>query len=206
MGLFSRDKNPEDKYQRWLKIREKHYCKFFGPMNDEVMHSIDEHEVHVDIYQFPPTKKRPYWTLITGGMSDEEQNVPEDVDWASPRTEILTYIEEPYERIFSVLKLLAEMSFEENSYMHWFHTISVGEPVTKRQSELTCAFLIPPIFEKPKFDTLHLDGEKVDFLMMVPITVQERKYAIDNGGEALLEAFEEANLNPVVDENRTSLV
>lgn len=206
MGLFKHNKNPEDKYMRWLKVREKHYRKFFGPMSEQVMHSTDIKEVHIDIYQFAPNKKRPYWTFITGGMSDEEQNVPYEADWVSPRTEVMAYAKEPYDRIFSVLKLIAEMSFEENSFMHWYHTISVGEPVTKAQSELTCAFLTPPFFEKPKFDTLHLDGEKVDFLFMVPVTVQERKYAIDKGGEALLKVFEDANLNPVPNENRTSLV
>jgi hypothetical protein len=206
MGIFSRKDDSGDVYDRWMAKREKHYRKYFGPMSDNVMHSINEHQVHIDIYQFEPNKKRPYWTLITGGMSDEMQNVPDGVDWASPRTEVLTYVKEPHDRVFAALKLIAEMPFEEDSYMHWFHTISVGEPVTKSQSELTCAFLTPPIFEKPKFDTLELDGEKVDFLMMVPITVQERHYAKQHGGEALLEVFQNANLCPVVDENRTSLV
>ncbi len=206
MGLFKRENGPEDKYDEWMAKREKHYKKFFGTMSDNVMHSINTHEVHVDIYQFEPSRKRPFWTLITGGMSDKRQNVPDDVDWASGRTEVLTYVKEPYERIFAVLKLLAEMPFEENSYMHWFHTISVGEPVTVRQTELTCAFLVPPLFEKPKFDTLEIGRDKVDFLMMVPITIQERYYAKQNGGPALLEVFEEANLGPVFDENRASLV
>ncbi len=206
MGLFKRQNGPGDVYEEWMAKREKHYKKFFGTMSDNVMHSTDAHEVHVDIYQFEPSRKRPYWTLITGGMSDKRQNIPQDVDWASPRTEILTYVEEPYERIFAVLKLLAEMPFEEESYMHWFHTISVGEPVTERQTELTCAFLVPPFFEKPKFDSLQIGRDKVDFLMMVPITMQERHYAKENGPEALLEVFEQANLGPVFDENRASLV
>ena len=172
MGLFSRKNDSGDVYDKWMAKREKHYCKFFGPLNQKVMHSTDVKEVHIDIYRFKPNRNRPYWTLITGGMSDERQNVPDDVDWASPRTEILTYVKEPHERVFSALKLLAEMSFEEDSYMHWFHTISVGEPVTKRQTELTCAFLVPPAFEKPEFDTLHIGGDKVDFGVM-PYTYDE---------------------------------
>jgi hypothetical protein len=206
MRLFSRKEEPPDKYDEWMAKREKHYKKFLGMMSDNVMHSTNVHEVHVDIYQFEPSRKRPFWTLITGGMSDKRQNVPQDADWASPRTEILTYVKEPYERIFAVLKMLAEMPFEEDSFMHWFHTISVGEPVTERQTELTCAFLLPPFFEKPKFDTLHIGRDKVDFLMMVPITIQERHYAKQNGGPALLDVLEEANLGPVIDENRSSLV
>lgn len=205
MGLFGR-KDSGDDFDKWQKQREKHYVKFFGPMSQQVMHSTNPHQVHIDIYQFAPTKERPFWTLITGGMSDRRQNIPAEVDWAAPRAEVFTYVKEPHDRVFAALKLLAEMPFEENSYMHWFHTISVGEPVTKRQSELTCAFLTPPLFEHPKFDTLKIGGDKVDFLMMVPITVQERSYAKKNGGEALLEVFEKANLGPAVDENRKSLV
>jgi len=206
MRLFGRKNGPPDAFDEWMAKRQKHYRKFLGPMSDKVMHSTNVHQVHVDIYQFEPSPKRPYWTLITGGMSDKRQNVPDGVDWASGRSEVLAYVKEPYERIFAVLKLLAEMPFEEDSYMHWFHTISVGEPVTARQTELTCAFLLPPFFEKPKFDTLRIGGDKVDFLMMVPITMQERHYAKKNGGQALLEVLEEADFGPVVDENRKSLV
>jgi hypothetical protein len=206
MPRFDQNDEPGDVFSQWMEKREKHYQKFLGKMSEGVMHSINEHEVHVDIYQFEPNKKRPFWTLITGGMSDKRQNVPAEVDWASGRTEVLAYVKEPYDRIFATLKLIAEMPFEEDSFMHWYHTISVGEPVTQRQTELTCVFLMPPIFEKPKFDSLYIGRDKVDFLMMVPITVQERHFAKQNGPEALLEVFEQANLGPVCDENRKSLV
>ena len=51
--------------------REAHYKRFLGEI-DSVAHSmsVDLLPVHVDVYQLPPTGDRPYWTLITGGMSD----------------------------------------------------------------------------------------------------------------------------------------
>lgn len=93
----------------FLNAREEHYQRFFGPMNQQVMHSTDFKTLHVDIYQ------------------DE-------------------------------------------------------------------------------FPNLVLDGERVDFLWMVPITEAEREYAVKNGSEALLKKFEKQRIPQVIDESRKSLV
>jgi hypothetical protein len=44
-----------------LEAREQHYQQFFGPLTQNVWHSTDLKAVHVDIYQFAPTRERPYW-------------------------------------------------------------------------------------------------------------------------------------------------
>jgi len=190
-----------------MQMRESHYQRFFGPLDRPVMHSMDVKPVHIDIYQFPPRKKRPYWTLITGGMSDRRQNLPPDVrDSIAPRAEILMYAKEPKRWMFSVLKGLAEMPSMEETYLHWYHTVPNGQPMTEKPSLLTSFFFLPPYFEPEEFDTLRVQGDEVDILMLLPITEAEREYAIEHGSDALEELMSESEFDPVVNEDRKSLV
>ena len=195
--------HPED----YLEARESHYQRFFGPLEQNVMHSTDVKPVHIDIYQFAPTPQRLYWTLITSGMSNERQVEPEDcAEHMSPRAEILMYVREPEDWMFSVLKGLAEMPFEDDSCLHWWHTVPNGMPMTATPSLLTSYFFLPPYFEPEGFSEFELDGDRVDFLWMIPITEAEREYAIEYGSQELEKVFEDAELSPVVDESRESLI
>jgi suppressor of fused protein SUFU len=212
MGFFDRFKSKkngdgEAANDDWIEIREAHYEKHFGELTEQVMHSTDIKEVHVDIYQFRPTPERDYWTIITGGMSDARQYIPEDLEGQiGSRAEIMMYVREPNGWMFNVLKGLAEMPFDDNTYLHWRHTVPNGKPMTAEPSELTNFFFLPPYFEAEGFDSLELDGEGVDILWLFPITDAERQYAVDNGSEALEELFEKTQIDPVVDEARKSIV
>jgi len=188
-------------------IREAHYVKHFGLLSESIMHSTDEKTPHVDIYRFPPFQDRHYWTLITGGMSDFRQSVPDDApEHVSPRTEILLYVRAPQPWMFSVLKGLAEMPFDDQTFLHWWHTVPNGMPMTAKPSLLTNFFFLPPYFEKEGFDTLEIGGDKVNILWLIPITDAELHYKLEHGGRALEELFSQKELDPVVDESRKSLV
>jgi|GEM_PF-1200923 len=190
----------------YLHERESHYTRFLGPLDQQIYHSTDIKPVHIDIYQFAPTEDRPYWTLITGGMSDGPQLVPLAEDYRSPRAEILMYAAEPKPWMISVLKGLAEMPFEHDTHLHYWHTVQNGQPMTAEPSKLTAYFFLPPYFEHPEFPRLTIAGDRVDFLWMIPITEAERQYAVRKGGQALERVIERANPPIVVDESRRSLV
>jgi len=196
------NKYPDD----LIRVREAHYTKFLGPLDESIAHSTDVKDVHIDIYSFHPNNKRPYWTLITGGMSDLPQKIPDDAEGISSRTEIMIYVKEPQDWMLNVLKRLAEMPFDDKTYLHWYHTVPNGQPMTNEPSELTSFFFLPPYFEDFGFNTLHIGSDKVDFLWLIPITEREREYAIENGSQALEEVFEKVEMNPIVDEKRTSFV
>lgn len=193
--------------ERAMEVREAHYEKWFGSMIDQVHHTlVDVAPVHIDIYQFPPSGTRDWWTLVTGGMSDLKQVVPEGVEGVSGRTELMMYVREPKDWMFSVLRGLATMPFEEKTWLHWHHTVPNGMPMTEEPSQLTSYFFLPPYFEPDEFDSLELDGDRVDFLLLVPITESERHFAMQHGSEALEDEMAEIQLDPVVDESRGSIV
>jgi hypothetical protein len=191
----------------YLEARERHYQRFFGPMTQKVMHSTDFKPVHIDIYQFEPTADRPFWTLITGGMSNERQITPEDcADHQAPRAEILMYVPSPQGWMFNVLKGLAEMPFDDQTFLHWGHTVPNGKPMTAKPSLLTSFLFLPPYFEEEDFGRLQLDGDVVDFLWMVPITEPEREFAVAQGSQALEDRMREVGMSHILDEDRKSIV
>ena len=191
----------------FLDIREAHYQRFFGPLTQKVMHSTDVKPVHVDIYQFEPTQDREFWTLITGGMSDIQQIAPDNcAEHQAPRAEILMYVHAPQGWMFNVLKGLAEMPFDNDTHLHWWHTIPNGMAMTAKPSLLTSYFFMPPYFEDEQFGSLQLEGDGVDFLWMVPITDAEREFAITHGSQALENRMRDVGISHILDESRKSIV
>ena len=45
-----------------------------------VFHEIVSDLVHIDLLHVPPTRERPFHTLVTCGMSTRPMNVPEDAE------------------------------------------------------------------------------------------------------------------------------
>lgn len=190
-----------------LARREAHYARMFGHCSSPVWHSTDGKSPHVDVYQFPPGNGREYWTLVTGGMSDLRQPAlllhPDDI---APRAELLMYVREPKPWMVSVLKGLAEMPFDADTFLYWGHTVPNGQPMTVQPSELTSFFFDHPHLEDPEALDLTIDGDDVAFLWLRPITEPERAYAIQRGSQRLSELFATLEADPVVDEQRGSIV
>lgn len=188
--------------------REAHYQRYLGCSDSIVVHSTDEKPVHIDIYRFPPSGESLFWTLVTSGMSDRRQPVPADApEYVARRAELLMYVPEPKDWMFSVLKGLAEMPFLDSTFLHWYHTVQNGTPMTSGPSLLTAFLLLPPYFADEGLERLEIDGDKVQFMLVVPITEAERQFAVGNGSRALEEVFADAEYVPlVVDEERESAV
>ena len=187
-------------------IREALYQRQFGSI-DGVFHSTDVRRVHIDIYRFAPTPARPFFTLITGGMSDLRQPALEDPsEGIAPRAELIMYAQQPRNWMFSVLKGLAEMPFEDATYLHWGHTVPNGMPMTADPSELTSFFFVPTRDEPAELANLSIGGDRVDFLVLVPITECERAYAREHSSAALVALMDDSGFQLVVDEGRKSLV
>lgn len=189
-----------------LVQRETHYERFIGPMANEVMHSTNVKPVHIDVYTFKPSSARPYYTLLTGGMSDLRQNIPVKFSNLSPRAEIMTYAHEVKGWMQNVLKGLAEMPWDDNTFLHWYHSVPNGKPMTAEPSELTAFFFVPPYREDQNFNPMIVEGDKVDFLVMIPITQRELNFKREHGAKALIDVFDQNNFDYIINEARKSFV
>jgi hypothetical protein len=81
-----------------------------------------------------------------------------------------------------------------------------GMPMTAEPSELTSFFFVPTRDESPELAKLSIGGDRVDFLVLVPITESERAYAIEHSSAALVTLMDDSGFRLVVDEGRSSLV
>ena len=187
-----------------IKQREEHYKRFLGPLDQKIMHSTDVKAVHVDIYTFAPSSERDFYTLITGGMSDVRQSVPDDWN-ISPRAEIMLYCRDPKPWMYNVLKGLAEMPSDGDTFISYRHTVPNGQPMTADPSLLTGYFFFYPILEPDEFSPMVVDGDATDVLLLIPITDDEREFAINNGVDKLVDICQE-HLDPVIEEHRACLV
>lgn len=71
---------------------EAHIDKYFGKSKN-VFHEIASPDIHVDIYIIEPTRKRNYYTLITGGMGAHQMNVPQELaEYKLERAELVIYL------------------------------------------------------------------------------------------------------------------
>ena len=190
-----------------IAIREEHYERHFGRMSDAVAHSTDKNTVHVDIYQFEPSEARPYWTLVTGGMSDLPQRIPSAAEGTlAPRTEILMYAKTPQHWMLEILKTLAEFPFRRETFLHWYHTWTKDACITHEPSSFTSCLFLPPFLEDPSLNELQVQGNRVDFLWMIPITEREQDFAVSDGSEALARLLMTDEDNLIVHEGRKSVV
>jgi hypothetical protein len=192
---------------RSLEQRQRHYERFFGPVDQQIMHSTDDRHPHIDIYQFAPHGDRDHWVLVTGGMSDDRQAVPVDAPASiAARTELMMYAAAPENWMFNVLKALAHLPFENATFLHWRHTIDLPWLGTADPPVLSTMLLLPPFMEDEDIDRLIIDGEPVNLLWVVPITDAELAYKTSHGADALLDRFEAAGVDPVAVAQRRSAV
>lgn len=61
---------------RYLSEMSNHVQNHFG-RTSFVLHEEKSATVHVDVHVVPPNADRPYFTLLTSGMSDLNMHVPE---------------------------------------------------------------------------------------------------------------------------------
>ncbi len=200
-------KNIPNTTRKHIENREKYYEQRFGPMLDLVAHSTDKQPVHVDIYAVKPNPECAYWTLVTSGMSDLPMTIPASVKGiAVPRIELIMYANSPKPWMFKVLKALAEFPSRQKTYLYWFHTWTPNGLLTETAPQLTSCLLLPPHLDDNSQNELRIDGDRVEFLWVLPITERECSYAVQNGSGTLEKALMTSGLDLFDYEGRNSVV
>lgn len=189
--------------------RETAYDRLFETCQ-RVHHETVPLVPHIDIYDYEPTKERPFHTLVTGGMSDLPMKVPRQVGRQGRRAELVLYASEPKDEYVGLLRGLAHMPHAAGMWFATMDTLQFSEDPEPLfpASELTGLFLLPtPVLDDRRLvDELVIDGDPVSLLWVVPITPAESDYKLAHGAEALLEVFDRNALPVVFDEHRQSLV
>jgi len=197
----------------FIEQRERYYQKWLGPCLT-VYHEMQPILPHVDVYLHGPSKKmkRPFYTLVTGGMSDLRMNTPPGVP---RRAELIGYLtappdpDDPEPLEVYLMRHLATFPARHDTWFGHGHTVPNGnyQPFTT-DCELTGSLLVvPTFFEDEEFlNGLTIDGDEVIFLWQVLLTTDELEYKLRHGLEDLFALFSIKQFPPYFDFDRKSIV
>jgi hypothetical protein len=196
----------------------RHIEEHLGPVAN-VLHEVISDLVHIDVHVVEPTDERPFYTLVTSGMSDRPMTVPPQceelrfaelmislpADW--PMTQEAFRQQDVYWPVRG-LKFLARFPHEYQSWLSWGHTIPNGDPPEPLadNTELCCLLLLSPVHAPEGFNSLAIDHEKtVNFFSVIPLYREEMEYKLERGVEALVERFVEHEVTELLDIQRPNV-
>ena len=187
---------------------------------ENVFHELVSDLVHVDVHIVPPGEGRPFFTLVTSGMSDRPMNAPPAMaqfryaelmlclpaDWPLPWTAASWDDADP--RAFwpvHLLKTLARLPHEYDTWLGFGHTVPNGDPMQPYApgTKLCGAMLAYPVLTPAEFVELPLDADRaIAFYSVVPLFKQEVEFKLKKGAEALAEKLGKAGVSELLDVDR----
>jgi len=173
--------------------RETVYEEVFGK-SDTVFHELMPLVPHVDVYRFPPAGQRNFTTYVSSGMSDLPQSSPAELGKDVRRIELVFYSSGQSDDYSELLRRLAHFPHDNKTWLHWGHTIPNGTPPQPvfNAPPLEALLFIPTIVQPDHTlgERLSWQGEAINLLWCVPITMAECEYKLRNGTDAIFDLFD----------------
>jgi hypothetical protein len=189
--------------------------RYVGPA-DSVFHELVSDLVHIDVHVVTPRPGRDFYTLYTTGMSDRPMKVPADAPMpaylelmlALPKTWRLDEASLEDERNYwpiRLLKVLARLPHEYDTWLGPFHTIPNGDPAVPyaEGTQLSGAMITYPCLLDADFEPIAVRADKAVYVLAVtPLHPLEMELKLAKGGEALDERLEAAGVTELIDPTR----
>jgi hypothetical protein len=183
----------------------KHLERAFGELG-MVWHEIVSDRVHIDVHVVPATRERKYLTLVTSGMSARPMAVPAEMEGREQwmHAELCMFLPASWnlerdalsdERNYwplRLLKSLARLPHDFNTWLGWGHSIPNGDPAEPYApgTKLAGAIVIPPFVLGESF--FIVPGEPaLHIFQVLPVTPAEMDYKLARGLDGLLERMEQ---------------
>ncbi len=190
----------------YMEERERIYTERFGP-SDVVFHEMLPRAPHIDVYRFPPSGEANFYTYVTGGMSDLAMNSPAELGAEFRRAELVFYTEDEREEYAEVLRWLAHFVHDNNTWLHWGHTMPNGQPPEPIfGTEDLDTFLFTPSPDPEVGEELKIESDPVHLVRLMPISTAECQLKLDQGVDALYSLLDANNISLVFSSNRKSVV
>lgn len=195
-----------------------HIEKHVGPI-ENVWHELISDLVHIDVHQIAPTDERPWWTLVTSGMSDIPMSAPEGAedfrytelmiclpkDWPMEEKEFDK--DENYWPVYW-LKYLARFPHQHETWLSWGHTIPNGDPAEPigPGTNMTGLILLQPMTVTTDFWSLPIREDKtINFFAVFPLYDEEMELKLKKGAEEIEQLFEKNKITEILDPRRSPL-
>ena len=194
---------------------DKHIAKHIGEPCT-VFHEIVSELVHIDVHIVAPRPDRNFYTLITSGMSERPMNTPPGLEEYA-RAELMLSLppEWPMEEAawkketnywpIRLLKSLARMPHEYETWLSYHHSIPNGDPPKPyaRNTSFTGALLLPPEEVPQKFLQCRIGPKQViNFIGVYPVYKEEMQLKLSKGIEAIYERFDKLQISELLNLKR----
>lgn len=190
---------------------QKHVSKHVGK-NSHVLHEIMSMGIHLDVLPVEPTRRNPFKTFVTMGMSAIPMTVPKGFDtpkrielcvvlppdWKTDRKSL----DKPGGQWFwpiQGLKQLGRLPSSFGSFLDVGHTVPNGDPPEPFgiKCPFVCWMVIPPFCFGKGFEILKGKPHSTRFLQIIPLYMDEMEYKLEHGVAALWDLFSEAKFDPI---------
>ncbi len=192
-----------------------HIATHLGPV-ESVFHEIVSDIVHVDVHFVKPTLAMPFVRLVTSGMSDLPMSTPAGADVprfselmitlpAHWRLDADSFKDEAWYWPVRLLKFLARLPHEYETWLGWGHTIPNGDPALPYDVSVPFAgaIILPSITAPKAFESLEIDaGKRIVFRAIWPLYQAEMDLKLERGTDALIDRFEAHGVSDAVDPTR----
>lgn len=206
---------PPDMSDSSTEAISAHIETHVGPIAT-VWHEVLSDLVHIDVHQVAPSTSRPYWTLITSGMSDRPMVAPTGrEDWRF--AELMLCLPQDWKMNQADfkdpkndwpvrwLKLLARFPHKYKTWLSWGHSMPNGNPAQPLHASVpfTGVVLLRPQTVTPDFWELKVRKDKtIHFFSVVPLYPGEMSLKLKRGAEELEKQFEKRKVSERVDPRR----
>ena len=205
-------KEPEVYTDEEMTAVEEHLARYFGSF-DRVLHELYSPDIHVDICVIPPGEGHNYLLLSTMGMGAHCMAVPEELaEYRLERAEVMialppdwpiASVEERWYWPIRLLKNLARMPGEMDTWLAWGHTVDNGSYYAE-DTELCGCILVDAMFSGEEGCTCILPGgEPLNFYVVLPLYREEMDYKRSSNADSLLDRlFSGPEASPVLNKTR----
>ena len=171
-----------------MKLISAHIEEHIGPI-DYVFHELVSEYVHIDIHRVPPQKQRPFYTLVTSGMSEQPMTVPNGAETLR-FTELMLSLPPHW-------RLSMEDFRDERNY--W--PIRLLKVLARLR--FCCSVVVPPLTCPDSFRTLKIDAEQaIHFYAVLPLYQEEMECKLHEGMSVLIDRLDSGRVTELVNIRR----
>jgi hypothetical protein len=206
---------------RYLREITAHIETHFGK-DCFVLHEKKSSTVHVDVHVVMPNSERPFFTLLTSGMSDVDMTVPEGLeelalaelclclpeDWPLSMTNF-GWREPQYYWPIGILLQAARYPHIHRTWLSWGHSVPhwPSQNACPEETRFTgMLFVTPGTFPDGADQVATVDGRTIHYLALIPLLAPELAYKESFGIEKLAEKMLDSEVTEVLDPQRPSVI
>ena len=200
-----------------VDLVDEHIKSTIGPI-EYVHHELGFDDPRIDVYYVAPSPDRQFHTFVTCGMSSRPMNTHGEVE-GNQFAELMVLLprewpvsddalkKNRYAWPIDLLRSLARYPHENDTWFGIAHSIPNGGPARPLGEgvDWKAVLLLPPLLLPDAGQMVLPSGERVDFLCMVPLYIEELKLKVERGSAVLLDLFDQHGINELIRPERMNV-